>query len=468
MNRDFAAMNADPAAREDFVRRCLTCIDEACEAAAEDLVRLRRDLHRHPETAWAEYRTAALAAQELAACGFEVHMGAEACDPEACPRSFQAGRDEAERQRALAEGASPELVARMAGGLTALWGDMQLGDGGPLIALRFDMDANAGLSECADARHQPAAEGFSSCHDGRMHACGHDGHMAIGLGLARVLARLRETCGDGLRGRVRLVFQPAEEEGEGAPGMVAAGAMRDVKALFALHIGMQAGGSGRLVCGTRGFLATTNFRIGFDGKSAHAGTAPQQGHNALLAACTAVCQMQAIPRHGEGASRINVGELHARETPNIIPAHAWLRGETRGATSAIDDYMMEAVRRIADAAARMHQCSAAVSVQSHCPGATSSPGLTALVERAARAMNCFDEIVPEADFGASEDCSWFMNHVQEQGGEAVYLQLGADRPSGHHTATFTFDEAVLPRGTALLSRCIFLYLHENSSSCQER
>lgn len=468
MNRDFAAMNADPAAREDFVRRCLTCIDEACEAAAEDLVRLRRDLHRHPETAWAEYRTAALAAQELAACGFEVHMGAEACDPEACPRSFQAGRDEAERQRALAEGASPELVARMAGGLTALWGDMQLGDGGPLIALRFDMDANAGLSECADARHQPAAEGFSSCHDGRMHACGHDGHMAIGLGLARVLARLRETCGDGLRGRVRLVFQPAEEEGEGAPGMVAAGAMRDVKALFALHIGMQAGGSGRLVCGTRGFLATTNFRIGFDGKSAHAGTAPQQGHNALLAACTAVCQMQAIPRHGEGASRINVGELHARETPNIIPAHAWLRGETRGATSAIDDYMMEAVRRIADAAARMHQCSAAVSVQSHCPGATSSPGLTALVERAARAMNCFDEIVPEADFGASEDCSWFMNYVQEQGGEAVYLQLGADRPSGHHTATFTFDEAVLPRGTALLSRCIFLYLHENSSSCQER
>ena len=89
----------------------------------------------------------------------------------------------------------------MAGGLTALWGDMQLGDGGPLVALRFDMDANAGLSECADARHQPAAEGFSSCHDGRMHACGHDGHMAIGLGLARVLACLRETCGDSLRGR---------------------------------------------------------------------------------------------------------------------------------------------------------------------------------------------------------------------------------------------------------------------------
>lgn len=464
MKREFAAPNADAAAREELVRRWTACLDECCTAAAEELAALRRDLHSYPETAWTEYRTAALAARELAACGFEVRMGAEACDPAACPRSFCAERDAAEQRRALAEGAPPELVARMAGGLTALWGDMRLGDGGPLVALRFDMDANAGLTECADARHHPAAGGFASRHDGRMHACGHDGHVAMGIGLARALSRLRETCGDGLRGRVRLVFQPAEEEGEGAPGMVAAGAMRDVDALFALHIGMQAGGSGRLICGTRGFLATTNFRIDFDGKSAHAGTAPQQGHNALLAACTAVCQMQAIPRHGEGASRINVGELHARETPNIIPAHAWLRGETRGATSAIDDYMMDAVRRIAEGAALMQQCTAAVSVQSHCPGATSSPGLAALVGRAARSMHCFDEIVPEADFGASEDCGWFMNHVQAQGGEAVYMQLGADRPSGHHTATFTFDESVLPRGTALLARCILLYLLEHDGN----
>ena len=107
MNRDFAAMNADLAAREDLVRRCLTRIDEACAAVADELVTLRRDLHRYPETAWAEYRTAALAARELAACGFEVRMGADACDPDACPRSFQAGQDEAERQRALSEGASP-------------------------------------------------------------------------------------------------------------------------------------------------------------------------------------------------------------------------------------------------------------------------------------------------------------------------------------------------------------------------
>lgn len=456
------SMKTDHPRAEESVRRCFAAIDEECGALTEELAALRRDLHRHPETAWAEYRTAALAAERLAACGFAVRMGAEACDPEACPRSFRADRDAEERRRAVEEGAPPGLVERMAGGLTGVWGDIVFGRGGPLTALRFDMDANAGLTECADARHAPAAGGFASRHEGRMHACAHDGHTAIGLGLARVLARLRDSCGDSLHGRVRLVFQPAEEEGEGAPGMVAAGAMRDVAALFALHIGMQGGPSGRLICGTRGFLATTNFQVIFDGRSAHAGTAPHQGRNALLAACTAVCQMQAIPRHGDGASRINVGELHARETPNIIPAHAWLRGETRGATSAIDAYMMDAVRRVVEGAALMHQCAAEVSVQSSCPGAMSSPGLTALVEEAARSMNAFGEIVTEADFGASEDCSWFMNHVQEQGGEAVYMQLGADRPSGHHTATFTFDESVLPLGTALLARCVVLFLSRNS------
>lgn len=458
MKREFESPDADRADRDDLVRRCLAAIDAVCAAEADNLVAIRRDVHHHPETAWAEYRTAALVARELEACGFVLRMGADACDPSACLRSFHADREEQEQHRALCEGAPSGLVERMAGGLTGLWGDLCLGEGGPTVALRFDMDANAGLTECTDAGHLPADEGFDSCHAGCMHACGHDGHVAIGLGLARVFAHLREYCGDSLRGRVRLVFQPAEEEGEGAPGMVAAGAMQNVDALFALHIGMQAGRSGRLVCGTRDFLATTNFRIDFRGRSAHAGIAPQQGHNALLAACTAVCQMQAIPRHGEGASRINVGELHARETPNIIPAHAWLRGETRGATSAIDAYMMDAVQRIATTAASMHQCAAELAVQSHCPGAASSPGLVALVAEAARSMTGFDEIVPEASFGASEDCSWFMNHVQEQGGEAVYMQLGADRPSGHHTARFTFDEAVLPRGTALLSRCIILYL----------
>lgn len=285
-----------------------------------------------------------------------------------------------------------------------------------------------------------------------MHACGHDGHVTIGLGLARLLAALRPELEARCRGRIRLIFQPAEEEGEGAPGMVAAGAVDGVSRLFGIHLSMQAGDSGTLVCGTTHFLATTNFEVFFDGRAAHAGLAPQEGRNALLAACTACTAMLGIARHGEGASRINVGEMRGGEAPNAIPAHAWFRGETRGENSDINGFMMAEVRRMVQGAARMHGCTARLFCQSYCPGASSHPELTALVGRVAEEMGGFTQILPQAEFRASEDFCWFMNKVEEDGGQAVYLQLGADRPSGHHTPRFTFDESVLPRGVELLAR----------------
>lgn len=424
------------------------------------LVATRRDLHRHPETAWAEYRTAARAAATLEAAGFVLRMGREALDPQARPRRLDPGQVGREQARAAEQGADPRWLERMPDGLTGLWGDLSLDDGpddadaapGPLIAFRFDMDANAGIRECREADHAPAAQGFASCRDDAMHACGHDGHVALGLGLARVLAALRPELARRFRGRIRLIFQPAEEEGEGAPGMVAAGAVDGVSRLFGIHLSMQAGSSGTLVCGTTHFLATTNFEVFFDGRAAHAGLAPEEGRNALLAACTACTALLGIARHGDGASRINVGEMRGGEAPNAIPAHAWFRGETRGETSDINGFMMAEVRRMVQGAARMHGCTARLLCQSYCPGASSHPDLAALVGRVAREMGGFDRILPQAEFWASEDCCWFMNKVEEEGGQAAYLQLGADRPSGHHTSRFTFDESVLPRGVELLAR----------------
>ena len=426
------------------------------------LVRVRRDLHRHPEPAWAEYRTAALCAQTLEECGLAVRLGRDALLPQARPRRPDPRTVRREQARAAAQGAAARWLERMPDGLTGLWGDLELAgppagepaddEPGPLIVFRFDMDANAGICECREPDHAPAAEGFASCRDDAMHACGHDGHVAIGLGLARLLAALRPELETRFRGRIRLVFQPAEEEGEGAPGMVAAGAVDGASRLFGLHLSMQAGVSGSLVCGTTHFLATTNFEVFFDGRAAHAGLAPQEGRNALLAACTACTALLGIARHGEGASRINVGEMRGGEAPNAIPAHAWFRGETRGETSDINGFMMAEARRMVQGAARMHGCTARLLCQSYCPGASSHPELTALVERVAEEMGGFTHIMPRAEFRASEDCCWFMNKVEEDGGQAVYLQLGADRPSGHHTPRFTFDENVLPRGVELLAR----------------
>ncbi len=427
--------------------------------AGPRLTALRRHLHRHPEPAWGEYLTASLVARALQDAGFRLTLGANALRPSARPRQPEAAFCTAQSGRALNEGADPTLVACMAGGLTGLWGDLDLDspgtpedERGPLVAFRFDMDANAGITEATDKDHFPAAQGFASCHAGCMHACGHDGHVALGVELARLLGGLRDELSRHLSGRIRLIFQPAEEEGEGAPGMVAAGAVDGVRALFGLHLSMQASRSGDLVCGTDKFLATTNFEVFFTGQSAHAGLAPHEGRNALLAACTAVTNLLAIARHGQGASRINVGEMHVNETPNIIPAKAWLRGETRGENGDINGYMLAEARRVVDGAARMHGCRSRFLCQSHCPGAMSSPERVDLVERTARDMGSFREVRRKADFWASEDFGWFMNKVQEDGGLAAYLQLGADRPDGHHTSHFTFDESVLPRGLELLAR----------------
>ena len=131
--------------------------------------------------------------------------------------------------------------------------------------------------------------------------------------------------------------------------------------------------SGDLVCGTDKFLATTNFEVFFTGQSAHAGLAPHEGRNALLAACTAVTNLLAIARHGQGASRINVGEMHVNETPNIIPAKAWLRGETRGENGDINGYMLAEARRVVDGAARMHGCLLYTSYWAAWPAAWRAP-----------------------------------------------------------------------------------------------
>ena len=200
--------------------------------AGPRLTALRRHLHRHPEPAWGEYLTASLVARALQDAGFRLTLGANALRPSARPRQPEAAFCTAQSGRALNEGADPTLVACMAGGLTGLWGDLDLNspgtpedERGPLVAFRFDMDANAGITEATDKDHFPAAQGFASCHTGCMHACGHDGHVALGVELARLLGGLRDELSRHLSGRIRLIFQPAEEEGEGAPGMVAAGAI---------------------------------------------------------------------------------------------------------------------------------------------------------------------------------------------------------------------------------------------------
>ncbi|WP_303238113.1 amidohydrolase [uncultured Bilophila sp.] len=424
----------------------LSFLDEALASASARLTGWRRDLHRFPEAGWTEFRTAALAIARLREWGFTIRMGKAACVPEkrmGVPSPFALA---AARERALAEGADPELVARMGEGYTGFWADLDCGPG-PSLAFRFDMDCNE-VAESGAAEHRPRREGFGSVHPGLMHACGHDGHVAVGLGLAAVLAAIRPH----LRGRLRLVFQPAEEGARGALPMTEAGAVDGVDALFGFHIGFRAGESGTLICGTEGFLATTKRDVTFAGAAAHAGAAPEEGRDALLAACAATLNLHAIARSGKGATRIAVGRLEGGEARNVVPASARLAMETRGETTALDAYMVAESERILRAAADMWGCSCAWTTVGSSGGGSSSPELARTVAEVAAEMGGWNALIERDAFGATEDFACLMRRVQDAGGLATYMQVGTERAAGHHSDRFDFDEACLGRALELLAR----------------
>ena len=152
----------------------------------EELTRQRRDLHQHPEPGWTEFRTASIVAKTLTELGWEVHTGREVMEENArmgVPSPDVLAR---EKERAAREGADPQWLDKMDGGFTGIVGVLHCGDG-PVVGLRFDMDSND-VTETDAPDHFPNREGFASCHPGAMHACGHDGHTTVGLGVARIFS----------------------------------------------------------------------------------------------------------------------------------------------------------------------------------------------------------------------------------------------------------------------------------------
>ena len=155
---------------------------------------MRRDFHMYPEPAWLEYRSAAKVAEKLIALGYDVALGAEVLDLDSRMGLPSEDVMKAAMARAMDEGADPELVEKMGYGKTAIVATMKFSDDGPVVAFRADMDSND-VIESKASNHIPAKNGFRSRHEKAMHACGHDTHMTMGLGLAEYIA----THKDGLR-----------------------------------------------------------------------------------------------------------------------------------------------------------------------------------------------------------------------------------------------------------------------------
>jgi aminobenzoyl-glutamate utilization protein A len=400
---------------------------------------IRRDLHRHAEAGWKEFRTSALLAAELERLGYEVFLGEDTVATDERMGVPPADEVAAARERAREEGAPAEYLDAM-GDITGVVATRTFGDG-PAVGLRTDIDALE-RQEAMDDDHRPASEGFASVHPGEMHACGHDAHAAIGLGVARAFAD------GGFDGTLKLFFQSAEEGGRGGKPMAESGHLDDVDRLLAVHVGLDEP-TGTVVSSYDAPLSNAKVDVTFSGEPAHAGGEPHAGRNALQAATAAIGNLYGIARHGDGATRVNVGAVSADNAQNVVCEEATMRVEVRGETHDLNEYMLGRAREVVDGAATMHDVDAETSLYGKTTTFRNDDAVVDVVEAAAAATDGVDRVI-EKEFGGSEDASYLIRRVQERGGAATYLGVGASNPSGHHTAYFDVDEDAIDVGVDVI------------------
>lgn len=447
--------SGQPQTEEDIYRK----ISDMAEEQRDELIQLRRDFHRYPETSWLEMRTSAKIAEYLTELGMEVLTGKNVCreearigvpDPDILERHFSQVKEQGAPARFLTE----ELEQ----GYTGVVGILRCGEG-PTAALRFDIDALP-MEEAEDLEHRPFREGFSSQNPGMMHACGHDCHAAIGLGTARILSALR----DQLHGTVKFLFQPGEEGTKGAYAMVENGHLDGIDYFAGTHVAPDdKEDDGDITPGTYGSLATCKYNVFFHGQAAHAGGFPEEGKNAVLAAAHAAVGLSGIARHSQGISRVNVGVIRGGSNSNVVADEAMISMEVRGETDEINQYMDRRAKEICQAAAMMEECSCEMRLMGRAPSQVSSPELIDRISNLVRNHLPQYRVSsnPNAKNWGSEDIGFMMNRVQEQGGQAVYMRTMTKMASPQHTVRFDVDEDVLVKGAVSFSAIVCDLLKKN-------
>lgn len=422
-------------------------LSDKTAAYTPDLIRLRRDFHRFPEPGWCEIRTSSLIADQLTCLGYEVLTGSDVCDSASRMGVPSDDTLEAHYQRALRQGAVPAYAQNARNGFTGVIGILRCGEG-PVTALRFDIDALP-ITEDASPFHLPFKEGFLSQNSGFMHACGHDGHTAIGLIVARILAEMK----DCFSGTVKLIFQPAEEGVRGARSVAEKGHLDDVDWLIGSHIFPYSQPGEQIGVSISPTLATTKLNAVFSGLSSHAAL-PEKGHNAMLAMASAILNLHAIPRHSDGPSQVNVGTAHAGSGRNVICDQAKLELEVRGASTAINHYMEEYARTILQSSAAMHSCTCQIETAGSAPSVINDSEMISLLQDTVRDLHLTLR-TPDPSASFSEDFSYLSEAVQAHGGKSLFFYTLTHTDAPGHNPDFDFSEEALP--VAVQTFCTLVY-----------
>jgi len=382
-------------------------------ALQPQLVTWRRQIHQKPELGFQEKLTAAFITKKLESWGIPYVAGI----------------------------AETGIVATIAGT------KLPTTSHAPVLAIRADMDA-------LPVQEKNEVE-YKSQHPGLMHACGHDGHVSIALGIAHHLAQHPET----FAGTVKIIFQPAEEGPGGAKPMIEAGVLENpaVDAIIGLHLW------NNLPVGTVGvrpgalMAAVERFRCVIHGKGGH-GAIPQQTIDPVLIAAQVVTTLQSIVSRNINpldAAVVTVGSLHAGTTDNVIPHQAEMLGTVRYFHPQYAGYFRQRLEQIIQGICSSHGASYEFEYEEFYPPVINHPEIAELVRGAAlEVMETPMGVVPECQTMGGEDMSFFLQKVP-----GCYFFLGAANAEKklnfpHHHPCFDFDETVLAVGVEIFARCV--------------
>jgi aminobenzoyl-glutamate utilization protein A len=425
-----------------------TSIKEYAEIHASKWISHRRLVHSNPELGWEEFSTTVYILEVLESLGVDFVYGSNLYKDSPRLGLPNPSNLEAAFEKSLLEHQGSPYLTAMDNGFTGVICTIQGGHDGPDRAFRCDIDALP-IQESGSSSHAPNNHGFASKNPNKMHACGHDAHLAIGLGLVEVLTYFKAE----LSGTVRFIFQPAEEGTRGANSLIASGFADNIDEFYSLHVGVNAKEYGQLVCGWQGLLATTKLDVSFFGRASHAAIAPHEGVDALAAACHAVVSLKAALANLPPSSRINVGILKGGVGRNVVAPHAHFQMETRSFDQETHTKVDDRVMSILEGSAKAFSATYKVDLVGRTEAGCSDSIAATKIQNAAQGMGEWHNIeLLRDDFCASDDAASWMQYVQSHGGIATYVGLGTPTKGGHHNPLFDIDERVIPSGVELFAR----------------
>ena len=309
--------------------------------------------------------------------------------------------------------------------------------GVPCVVLRADTDALP--------IHEETGLEFASVHAGVMHACGHDGHTAMLLGAAALLSEEKD-----LPAPVRLIFQPAEEQGTGAQAMIQAGALNGAGLIFGGHLDRHYQPGAIVVAEGAVNASSDNFTIEIIGQGAH-GARPHESIDAVVVGSLMIMALQTIVSREIDPARpsvVSVGQFQAGTAPNVIAGQAKLSGTVRAQDASVRRQLLSSIRRIAESIAQLHGAKIHIVVTEGTPPLINPPDMADLARRAAVEAVGEANVLPlkTANMGA-EDFSYYMEHIP-----GAYVRFGGQVPGKEgfpaHSSKFDFDEEALAVGAA--------------------